>query len=185
METQQNPWQILESKVPYDNPWIRLTEHQVINPAGGRGIYGIVHFKNLAIGVVALDEAGNIYLVGQYRLAIDAFSWEIPEGGGPLGADPLESAKRELLEETGLTAGRWRPIIHMHLSNSVSDEAGIVYLAQDLHQGQAEPEETEQLSVKKIPFMEAYQMAKEHRITDSLSLAAIQKIRLMMLEGEL
>lgn len=185
METQQNPWQILASKIPYDNPWIRLTEHQVINPAGGRGIYGIVHFKNLAIGVVALDEAGHIYLVGQYRLAIDAFSWEIPEGGGPLGADPLESAKRELLEETGLTAGKWRPIVHMHLSNSVSDEAGIVYLAQDLHQGEAEPEDTEQLFIQKIPFTEAYQMVKEHRITDSLSLAAIQKIRLMMLEGEL
>ncbi|MBO9151586.1 NUDIX domain-containing protein [Chitinophaga sp. GCM10012297] len=185
METQQNPWQILESTVPYDNRWIRLTEHQVINPAGGRGIYGIVHFKNLAIGVVALDEEQNIYLVGQYRLAIDAFSWEIPEGGGPLGTDPLESAKRELLEETGLTASRWEPIIHMHLSNSVSDEAGIVYLARGLRQGEAEPEETEQLFLQKIPFMEAYQMVKDHRITDSLSLAAIQKIRLMMLEGEL
>ena len=185
MDTQQSPWQILSTAVQYDNKWIRLTEHQVINPNGGKGIYGVVHFKNLAIGVVALDEEMNIYLVGQYRFPLEAFSWEIPEGGGPLGEDPLLSAQRELLEETGLVAARWDPIVQLHLSNSVSDEAGIVYLARGLEQRTAEPEETEQLFIRKIPFETAYRMVKDHEITDSLSVAAIQKIKLMMLEGEL
>lgn len=180
-----NPWQTLSSQVHYENPWIRLTEHQVINPSGGKGIYGVVHFKNIAIGVVALDAAGDIYLVGQYRYPLGHFSWEIPEGGGPHDKDPLLSAQRELLEETGLRAAKWTPIVRMHLSNSVSDEHGIVYLAQELEQGDAEPEETEQLFIQKIPFEKAYQMVKNHEITDSLSVAAIQKIRLMMLEGEL
>lgn len=185
MDTQQSPWQILATAVQYDNNWIRLTEHQVINPGGGKGIYGVVHFKNIAIGVVALDEDNNIYLVGQYRFPLEAFSWEIPEGGGPHHEDPLLSAQRELLEETGLVAARWEPIVQMHLSNSVSDESGIVYLARGLEQRTAEPEETEQLFVKKIPFEQAYQMVKDHQITDSLSVAAIQKIKLMMLEREL
>jgi 8-oxo-dGTP pyrophosphatase MutT (NUDIX family) len=186
METiHNNPWQILSSRVEYDNKWIRLTEHQVINPGGGQGIYGIVHFKNLAIGVVALDEDQHIYLVGQYRLPLEQFSWEIPEGGGPLADDPLLSAKRELLEETGLVAEHWTLIVQMHLSNSVSDEKGIVYLARGLEQRTAQPEETEDLTTQRIPFEEAYQMVKDHRITDSLSIAAIQKIKLMMLEQEI
>lgn len=185
MNIQQNPWQILDSAVPYENKWIRVTEHQVLNPSGGAGIYGVVHFKNLAIGVVALDTDQQLYLVGQYRFPLEAFSWEIPEGGGPLGADPLTSAKRELLEETGLVAQDWTMLIQMHLSNSVSDEFGIVYLAQGLEQFEAQPEETEQLLVQKVHFEKAYQMVKNHEITDSLSIAAIQKIKLMMLEGEL
>jgi 8-oxo-dGTP pyrophosphatase MutT (NUDIX family) len=186
METiHNNPWKILSSQVQYDNKWIRLTEHQVVNPAGGPGIYGVVHFKNLAIGVVALDEEQHIYLVGQYRFPLEQFSWEIPEGGGPLEDDPLSSAKRELLEETGLVAHHWEPIVHMHLSNSVSDETGIVYLARGLEQHAPQPEETEQLTIQRLPFEKAYKLVKEHRITDSLSIAAIQKIKLMMLEGEI
>src|SRR5690606_12738410 len=129
------------------NKWINLTEYDVINPRGGHGIYGKIHFKNLAIGILALDENRNTWLVGQYRFAPDQFSWEIPEGGGPLGIDPLESAKRELLEETGLSAKKWQEVQRMHLSNSVSDEFAIIYLAQDLEQGEAQPEETEELHV--------------------------------------
>jgi 8-oxo-dGTP pyrophosphatase MutT (NUDIX family) len=186
METvHNNPWKILSSQVQYDNKWIKLTEHQVINPNGGAGIYGVVHFKNLAIGVVALDEEGGIYLVGQYRFPLEQFSWEIPEGGGPLDQEPLQSAQRELLEETGLVARDWSLIVHMHLSNSVSDEKGIVYLARGLEQHAPQPEETEQLTVQRIPFEQAYQMVKRHEITDSLSIAAIQKIKLMQLEGEI
>lgn len=185
MELQQNPWRFETASIPYENPWIRVTEHRGINPAGNPGIYGIVHFKNLAIGVVALDADQHIWLVGQYRVPLEAWSWEIPEGGGPHGTDPLESAKRELEEETGLKAREWRQIVQVHMSNSVSDEVGIVYLAQGLEQGTADPEETEQLAVRRVPFMEAYQMVRDGAITDSLSVAAIQKIRLMMLEGEL
>jgi 8-oxo-dGDP phosphatase len=185
MEIQQNPWTILSSEKKYDNPWIKVTEHQVLNPAGGKGIYGVVHFKNAAIGVVALDDEQNIYLVGQYRFPLEQFSWEIPEGGGALGADPLLGAQRELLEETGLIAANWKPIVKMHLSNSVSDEAAVVFLARDLEQREAEPEETEQLFIKKVPFETAYQMVKNNEITDSMSVAAILKVKLMMLEGEM
>ncbi|MGH2643486.1 MAG: NUDIX domain-containing protein, partial [Chitinophagaceae bacterium] len=120
----KSPWTILSQEIRYDNSWISLTEYDVLNPKGGKGIYGKVHFKNFAIGIVALDNENNIYLVGQYRFPLNQYSWEIPEGGGPLGIDPLESAKRELLEETGLKANSWEKFLEMHLSNSVSDEFG-------------------------------------------------------------
>jgi len=185
MEENINPWQILSQKDVYDNKWIRVTEFNVINPGGGNGIYGKVHFKNLAIGVIALDELMNTWLVGQYRFPLNQYSWEIPEGGGEIGKDPLESAKRELLEETGLVAGEWTLVLNMHLSNSVSDEYALIYLAQKLEQRQAMPEETEQLIVKKIPLSTAYQMLEKGQITDSMSVAAIQKLRLMEFEGTL
>ncbi|MFW0718153.1 NUDIX domain-containing protein [Pedobacter sp. N23S346] len=181
----QNPWTTLESEVKYDNNWIRVTEHQVINPSGGTGIYGEVHFKNFAIGILPLDEEKNTWLVGQYRFPLKAYSWEIPEGGGPFHEDPLESARRELLEETGLSAKNWKEIQRMHLSNSVSDELNIIYLATNLIQGIAMPEETEQLVVKKLPFEDVYQLVAKGEITDSVSVAAIMKVKLMILNGEI
>ncbi|HEY4194405.1 MAG TPA: NUDIX hydrolase [Mucilaginibacter sp.] len=183
--SEENPWQITSEKVVYDNPWIGLTEYQVINPSGNPGIYGKVRFKNFAIGVVPLDAEMNTYLVGQYRLVLDQYSWEIPEGGGSLAADPLESAKRELLEETGLKASRWTEIQRMHLSNSVTDELSIIYLAQDLQQFESEPEDTEQLVIKKVHFDEVYHMVCNGEITDSVTVAAVLKIKLMQLEGQL
>ena len=183
MDTTNNPWTIHSRETKYDNNWISVWHHEGLNPAGGEGIYGVVHFKNLAVGVVALDDDINIYLVGQYRFPLKRFSWEIPEGGGPLGEAALDTAKRELLEETGLVASRWDEITRMALSNSVSDEEGVVFLARGLEQRTAEPEETEQLIVKKVPFEEAYRMVNNFEITDSLSVAAIQKVRLMGYEG--
>jgi 8-oxo-dGTP pyrophosphatase MutT (NUDIX family) len=185
MNEQHNPWQIKGEQVKYDNPWIQVTHYDVVNPSGGNGIYGKVHFKSKAIGVLPLDEALNTWLVGQYRFPLNQYSWEIPEGGGPLGTDPLASAKRELLEETGLVAAQWSPLFEMHLSNSVSDEHGLVYLARQLEQHEAEPEETEQLVVKKMPFEAAYRMVEDGTITDSLSVAAILKVKLMLLDGRI
>lgn len=185
MEPTQNPWKILSSEEKYDNKWINVTEHQVLNPAGGPGIYGVVSFKHLAIGVIALDEDMNTYLVGQYRFPLEAYSWEIPEGGGSFDDEPLDTAKRELLEETGLVAHSWKPLLQMHLSNSVSDEVALVFLARNLEQHAPMPEETEDLTIRKLPFAEAYRMVKEYQITDSISVAAIQKVQLMVLEGEL
>jgi len=180
-----NPWTVLSEKQVYDNKWIRLTEYDVINPGGGKGIYGKVHFKNLAIGIVPIDEEWHTWLVGQYRFTLDRYSWEIPEGGGPLEIDPLESARRELLEETGLEATEWTPIMNMHLSNSVTDEYAIIYLARGLKQGVATPEETEQLQVKRIPFEEAWQMVENGSITDAMSVAAIQKVKWMQLQNQI
>src|ERR1700733_13990451 len=170
---EENPWKITSEKNIYDNPWINLTEYQVINPSGNPGIYGKVHFKNIAIGVLPLDEDLNTYLVGQYRFAPGLYSWEMPEGGGPLGSDSLESAKRELLEETGLKAGSWTEIQRLHLSNSVSDELSILYLARGLQQFEAEPEDTEQLIVKKLPFAEVCKMVCNGEITDAMTIAAV------------
>lgn len=185
MNEQYNPWKILSERKVYENPWIKLTEFDVINPSGGKGIYGKVHFQGIATGALPLDEDLNTYLVGQYRFTIDQYSWEIPEGGGKIGVDPVESAKRELLEETGLVAEEWTPIVEMHLSNSVTDEYAIIYLARNLSQQMACPEETEQLQVKKIPFEEAYQMVERGEIMDSMSVAAILKVKLMLADGRI
>lgn len=177
--TEINPWQTLSSQQIYDNPWIGVTEHQVINPSGGKGIYGEIHFKNFAIGIIAIDTDDQIFMVGQYRFPLKQYSWELPEGGGPLNENPLDSAKRELLEETGLVAENWKEVLRMHLSNSVSDELGILYLATDFQQFAPQPEETEQLEVKKIPFEDVYQMVIDGRITDSLTVAGILRVKLL------
>lgn len=180
-----NPWKISAEKLVYNNPWISLTEYDVINPGGGKGIYGKVHFKNIAVGVLVLDQDLNTYLVGQYRFTLNAYSLEMPEGGCPVGSDTLESAKRELLEETGLVAKEWTRLFEMHLSNSVSDELGVIYLARDLTQFEAEPEETEQLQVKKIPFAVMLDMVEKGEITDSMTVAAVYKVQLLLLQGKL
>jgi ADP-ribose pyrophosphatase len=181
----KNPWDIKESRAIYENNWIQLTEFNVINPSGGQGIYGKVHFKNLAIGIIPLDEERNTWLVGQYRFPTDAYSWEIPEGGGPFHEEPLEAAKRELAEETGLRAAHWQEIQRMHLSNSVSDEESLIYVATGLTAGTAEPEETEALTVRKLKFEEAYQMVLNGQITDSMSVAGILKTHILIQENKI
>ncbi|MDP2039976.1 MAG: NUDIX hydrolase [Algoriphagus sp.] len=171
----ENPWQTLKVSTVYENPWIRMEHHDIVNPTGKAGIYGVVHFKNRAIGVIPIDKEGNTWLIGQYRYALKEYSWEIPMGGGPNELDLLESAKRELKEETGLTAEKWTQIMKIHTSNSVTDELGYVYLAKDLTQGETEFEETEVLQVRKLPFQEALDMVMSGEITDSLSIAGILK----------
>jgi 8-oxo-dGTP pyrophosphatase MutT (NUDIX family) len=179
MTNEKNPWEIISGKLVYDNPWINLTQYEVITPAGTPGIYGKVHFKNIAIGVIVIDENGDTYLVGQYRFPLNEYSWEIPEGGCPEGTDYLTTAKRELKEETGFEAKTWTEILRMHVSNSVSDEYAVVYVAQDLVVGEAEPEETEKLTIQKMPFAQALQWVMEGKITDSISVAGILKWNLM------
>ncbi len=185
MNEETNPWKILSEEEKYNNPWIQVTEYGVINPSGNKGIYGKVHFKNHAIGVVPLDEQMNTYLVGQYRFPLNQYSWEIPEGGCPLEEERLVAAQRELLEETGLKAKHWQRILDMYLSNSVCDEDATVYVATGLTQHEAIPEETEQLVIKKLPFDEAYSMVQNGQITDALSVAAILQTKLLLLSGEL
>lgn len=175
MSDNHNPWKTLDTKEIYDNPWIKVREDKIINPGGGNGIYGVVSFKNKAIGIVPVDADGFTYLVGQYRYTINEYSWEIPEGGGAMGVDPLESAKRELREETGLRAKKWTNLGRLHTSNSVTDEEGFIFLAQDLVEGESEPEETEDLKVKRVHLREAIEMVMNAEITDSLAIVGILK----------
>lgn len=181
-DLEKNPWKTHASTMVYESPWISVTMHNVTNPGGLPGTYSVVHFKNLAIGIIVLDAENNTWLVGQYRYPIDQYSWEIPEGGGKFGVDPLDSAKRELLEETGITAKKWTKIQEMHLSNSASDEFCILYLAQDISIGEAEPEPDEELQLVKIPFEEVYQLVLDGKITDSLTVTAVLKVKLLLLE---
>ena len=175
VDENHNPWRTLGSEVKYHNPWISVREDQVLNPGGGRGIYGVVSMKNKAIGIIPLDADGNTWLVGQYRYALNEYSWEIPMGGGPVELDILQSAQRELREETGLTAARWTRIARLHTSNSVTDEEGFVFLAEDLTMGEVEPEETEDLRLWKLPLAEAVRMVMDDRITDGVSVAGLLK----------
>lgn len=185
MEQIRGNWKINQSNIHYENPWIRVTEYKVTNPSGNPGIYGEIHFKNIAIGIIPLDDQGNLYLVNQYRFVLNQESLEIPEGGGCLSIDPLLSAKRELKEETGLEAKEWTKLVELHLSNSVTDEKAIVYLAKGLIQGEMELEETEDISVSKVSLNEAYRLVNEQIITDAISVAAIQKLYILHLENKL
>ncbi|HEX5269390.1 MAG TPA: NUDIX hydrolase [Gemmataceae bacterium] len=173
-----NPWTRLARRVAYENPWIAVWHDDVTRPDGQPGVYGVVHYRNLAVGVVPIDDRDRLLLVGQYRYPLDLYSWEIPEGGAPAGEDGLAAAKRELLEETGCTAERWEELLRAHLSNSVSDEAAVVYLATGLAQGQANPDGTERLQVRWVPFAEAVDMVRRGAITDALSVMAIQCVAL-------
>ena len=181
-DNNSNPWKVLSSEEKYENPWIRVTEYQVINPGGGSGSYGKVHFKNRAVGVVPVDADGNTWLVGQFRFTLGEHSWEIPEGGAPAGEERLASAQRELLEETGLTAANWKLLSRVHTSNSVTDETGWVYLATDLSEGVSQLEESEaDLKVKKLPLSEAVDMVLAGKITDAMSIAGLLMAERIML----
>ena len=179
MDPLRNPWVRRSRRVAYDNPWITVFHDEVVRPDGQPGIYGMVHFKNLAVGVVALDDQDRVLLVGQYRYTLDHYSWEIPEGGCAPGEDPLAAAQRELLEETGCAARSWQPLARAHLSNSVSDEDAFCYLATGLELGEACPEPTELLQVRWLPFQEALQMALTGGITDALSVLGLQRVALL------
>jgi 8-oxo-dGTP pyrophosphatase MutT (NUDIX family) len=167
----------------YDNPWIRVEHHEVLTPRGTPGIYGVVHFKNHALGIIPLDAHGDTWIVGQYRYPHRAYSWEIPEGGGPHAIDPLLSAQRELGEEVGLVAQRWDLILEMDLSNSVTDERCSIYLARELSACPRQPDETEELAVQKIPFAELYRGVAAGDYRDSLTVAGVLKLGYLLDHG--
>jgi 8-oxo-dGTP pyrophosphatase MutT (NUDIX family) len=180
MNTTKNPWTTLKTTEVYQNPWISIRHNDVISPGGKQGIYGTAHFKNIAIAVIPIDDDGFTWLVGQYRYPLKAYSWEVVEGGCPEGEDFEQAARRELLEETGLTAEKYTQIAIMHTSNSVTDEVGYIYIAEGLTQGEAQPDHTEQLQVKKVHIKEAIEMVMNNQITDSLSCYGLLKVSKLM-----
>jgi 8-oxo-dGTP pyrophosphatase MutT (NUDIX family) len=161
------PWTRRSVAERYDNPWIVVEHHEVITPRGGDGIYGVV----------------RTWLVGQYRYPHAAYTWEIPEGGGRLGVDPLVSAQRELAEEVGLSAKRWDLILEMDLSNSVTDEQCLIYLARDLDVCAGEPDETEELAIRRMPFEELYRGVLAGQYRDSLTVAGVLKLGHLLEHG--
>ena len=175
---QRGSWQQLDQQTVYDNPWIRVTHENVLTPAGTAGIYGVVHFKSRAVGVVPLDASGNVWLVKQFRYTLNQYSIEIPEGGSPPEEDMLATAKRELQEETGLTAGEWSHLLDIHTSNSVTDESGAIYLARDLTRGEMALETTEDIEVLCVPLAEAIEWIFAGKITDSLTVMGLLAVRL-------
>ncbi|MER2490894.1 NUDIX domain-containing protein [Catenovulum sediminis] len=179
MKDEHNPWQTHSTKEIYKNAWIRVREDKVTTPANTAGIYSVVEFQNLAVGIVPIDEEGNTWLVGQWRYPLNQYSWEIIEGGCPKGESPSDCALRELKEEAGLTATSTEAFLEMSLSNSSTDDKAIVYIAKGISEGQAEPEETEQLQLVKLPLAEAYQYVMEGRIHDAISIAALLKLKAM------
>jgi 8-oxo-dGTP pyrophosphatase MutT (NUDIX family) len=176
MTANKQPWKRLSSAVVYDNPWMRVEEHQVINPSGAESIYGKVCFKNRAVAILALDEAHNLYLVGQHRYTLDEYAWELPMGGAPEDEEVLLAAKRELKEETGISASNWTEIMRVHTSNCITDEVGFVFLARGLRQGEPSLEPTEDLTVRKLPLDTAIAWVLGGRITDAISAAGILRL---------
>ena len=180
MNSENNPWQTQATREIYNNPWITVREDAVIRPDGAPGIYGVVSMKNRAVGVVPLHADGTVTLVGQFRYPMNEYSWEIPEGGCSATELPIEAARRELREETGLIAAEIEPLGgEIHLSNSVCDERGYLFLATQLEQGEANPEGTEELQLKRVALQDAVAMAVRGEITDGLSvLGLLQAARL-------
>lgn len=172
-----NPWQTLSTREVYSNAWIRVREDQVINPSGGPGIYGVVEYKNRAVGVIPIDDEGFTWLVGQYRYTHDLYEWEIPEGGCPEGEELIETAERELLEETGILAREYDILLDgIQLSNSVSNEKAWIFVARGLSFVNSSPEETEKLEVKRVPLTQAIDMALKGDIRDAMSVAGLLKL---------
>ncbi|MBN9319186.1 MAG: DNA mismatch repair protein MutT [Caulobacterales bacterium 68-7] len=179
------PWKRGETRRVYDNPWLQIDEIDAIAPTGRPALYGQVSFKNLAIAVLPLHDDGTVTLVGQNRFPLGDYSWEIPEGGAPLDEDPLEAGKRELREETGLIAGDWKQILSLQLSNSVTNELGVGFLATDLTPGPTEPDDTEDLAIVRVPFREALAAAVAGHIQDALTVAMLLRAHHMAVTGEL
>lgn len=179
------PWKDHGGRLVFDNPWIRITEHEATAPSGAPATYGKVHFKNVAIAVLPIHEDGTVTVVGQHRFSLGDYQWEIPEGGGPHAEDPLEAAKRELREETGLEAAEWRQVLSMQLSNSVTDERGVGFIATGLTHVGDEPDETEVLAIERPPFREVLDAALAGHIVDVMTISMLLRAYQMAKEGEL
>ncbi len=171
-----SPWARTSRTSVYENAWITLFHDEVVRPDGKPGIYGVVHPRTHAVGVMALDDRDRLLLVGQYRYTLSRYSWEIPEGGVPIGDDVLDGARRELAEETGCRADTWRELMRFSLANSTSDETGVLYMATGLHPGTADPDETEDLELRWVPFEEALEGVRSGDLFDAMTQLGILRV---------
>lgn len=169
------PWRRRSRSIAYTNPWIDVFHDEVDRPDGSPGIYGVVHFHSRAVGVVAVADDGRLLLVGQHRYALDEYSWEIPEGGVPIGEDLEAGARRELREETGYEASEWRRLCRMSVSNSVTDETGALFVATGLRPGTATPDATEDLALRWATLDEVLAEIGSGGIHDLMTIAAVSQ----------
>jgi len=172
------PWTRRSRRVAYENPWIRVWHDEVEQPDGSPGIYSVVHFSGLAVGAVVLDDEDRVLLVGQHRYTVNAYSWELPEGGVPFDESPLDGARRELLEETGVEADDWRELLRFDLSNSITDETGVLFAARAVRHGEPHPDPTEELATRWLPFKEALALTADGGITDAITIMGLQRVAL-------
>ena len=181
----QRRWQSTHAAIKYRNPWIEVVEHQVIDPNGNPGVYGVVKIAHWAVGILPIDDQGQVCLVGQHRFPRDYYSWELPEGGGKMDQDPLRAAERELKEEAGVTALGWAPLLTMDLSNAITDERAYGFLAWDLRHGAPEPEASEAISLQWLPFGEVHRLAYNGDIKDAFAQTMILKAETAFRRGDL
>ena len=184
-EEDGNPWRVKSVTTAFENPWFRVEAHHVVHPGGADGVYGVIRMRRVAVGVLPIDDDGMVWLVGQWRFPLGRYSWEMPEGGSDPNEAAVECATRELAEETGLRAGRLEPILELDLSNSVSDERAVMFLATDLQEGDAAPEPTEVLQRRKAPFRDVLDRAVKGQIRDSMTVAALLRAYHMAITGQL
>ena len=184
-EEDGDPWIVNGVSVPFENPWLRIDSHAVIHPGGQEGIYSVVRVRRLAVGVLPIEPDGTVHLVGQWRFPLGRYSWEMPEGGAEPGERALDCARRELAEETGLSAATWKQVLEMDLSNSLSDEGAVIYIATDLRLGQAAPEPTEVLTRRRAPFADVLSRVADGRIRDSMTVAGVLRAHHMAVTGGL
>lgn len=184
-EEDGDPWIVKGVARPFENDWFHIDAHDVIHPGGAPGTYGVIRIRRVAVGVLPIDDAGFVHLVGQWRFPLGRYSWEIPEGGAEPGEDALACARRELAEETGLAAASLEKILEMDLSNSLTDERAVIFLATELSQGEAAPEPTEVLRRRRAPFLDVLARVVDGRIRDSMSVAAVLAAHHMAVTGRL
>jgi 8-oxo-dGTP pyrophosphatase MutT (NUDIX family) len=184
-EEDGDPWTILRVARVWENPWFALDKHDVIHPGGAKGEYTVVRPRRLAVGALPIEPDGSVHLVGQWRFPLKRYSWEMPEGGAEPNEAPLDCAKRELEEEAGLRAASFTLILEMDMSNSLSDERAVIYLATDLSPGAYQPEATEVLKHKRAPFMEVLARVESGYIRDSMTVAAVLRAHHMAVTGRL
>lgn len=184
-EEDGDPWTVKGVTRPYENDWFALESYAVVHPGGKDGVYTVMRPRRLAVGVLPIEPDGSVHMVGQWRFPLGRYSWEMPEGGADPGEDALACAKRELAEETGLRAGRYLKVLELDISNSLTDERGVLFLAFDLKPGEATPDETEVLRRRRAPFLEVLARVCDGRIRDGLTVAAVLRAHHMAVTGEL
>lgn len=177
------PWQDLGHEVAYETPWMKVTDHRAVAPTGHEARYGVLRFKNVGTGVLPIHPDGTVTLVGQSRFARANYSWEMPEGGAPIGEDPLAGAMRELAEEAGLKAASWKLALTIEVSNSITDEIGMTWIAWDLTPVPTDPDPTEAITVVRVPFTQLLHEIERGAVLDSFTVATAYRAYHMAREG--